>query len=189
MEEGCPLRAAKGYDEAEAAFKASVEANENALALTALAKIAAARGAGETEGAAYMKRALALGGEYARLVIDAARFLGTYGTPQDVDEVIAAAVKAHPAYLENGRIALLCIQNLVKQSRLEEAEALLLHIPEIADMHEGEASATTVWVDLYRAKTAAADGRDPADIPAEEILEKYPLPKEIDFRMTGYQVH
>ena len=117
-----------------------------------------------------MKRALSLGGEYARLVIDAARFLGTWGTPADVDAVIEATVREKPSYLENGRIALLYIQNLVKQSRLDEAEKLLLRIPEVADMREGELSVTAVWIDLYRAKTAAADGRAPADIPADEIL-------------------
>ena len=189
LEEGCILYEAKRYEEAERALRASVDARENALALTALAKLAAARGAGKTEGVAFMKRALTLGGEYARLVIDAARFLGSYGTPADVDEVIETAVRAHPSYLENGRIALLYIQNLVKQNRLGEAEKLLLKIPEVADVREGELSVTAVWIDLYRAKDAAEDGREPSEIPADEVLKKHPIPKEIDFSMSGYQAH
>ena len=122
-------------------------------------------------------------------MIDAARFLGSYGTPADVDEVIETAVRAHPSYLENGRIALLYIQNLVKQNRLGEAEKLLLKIPEVADMREGELSVTAVWIDLYRAKAAAEEGREPSEIPADEILKKHPIPKEIDFSMSGYQAH
>ena len=189
LETGCLLYEAKRYGEAEEAFRASVKAEENALALTALAKLAAAGGRGGTEGVTFMKRAASLGVNYARLVIDAVRFLRTWGTPEDADEVLDAAVRNDPACLRNGRIALLSIQNLVKQNRLEEAERLLLHVPEIADMREGELTATEVWIDLYRAKTAEEEKRDPAGITTEEILRKHPIPAEIDFNMSGYQAH
>ena len=96
---------------------------------------------------------------------------------------------AHPAYLENGRIALLYIQNLVKQGRLDEAEKLLLKVPEVADMREGEVSTSAVWLDLYRKKIARDESRDEDSVEADEVFRRYPVPAEIDFRMSGYQPH
>ena len=87
-----------------------------------------------------------------RLVIDAAAYLRAHGSPEDADEAIGAGIAAHPSYLENGRIALLWIQNLVKQGRLNEAEKLLLKVPKVADMREGEVSTSAVWIELYREK-------------------------------------
>ena len=80
-----------------------------------------------------MRRALSLGGEYVRLVIEAAAFVRAHGSAQEAEEIIRSAVDAHPAYLENGRISLLYIQILLKQGRIDEAEALLLRVPEVAD--------------------------------------------------------
>ena len=87
--------------------------------------------------------------------------------PEDADEAIRAGVAAHPGYLDNGRIALLYIQNLVKQGRLDEAEALLLKVPEVADMREGEVSTSAVWIELYREKIAREEGGPGKEIPAD----------------------
>ncbi|MBR5364823.1 MAG: DUF5107 domain-containing protein [Clostridia bacterium] len=189
LEIGCLYYERKSFNAAEAALRKSLAVRENALALTALAKLAAARGRGASEGVGLMKRALAMGGEYVRLIIDAAAYLRAHGTPEDADEAIRAGVAAHPGYLDNGRIALLYIQNLVKQGRLDEAEALLLKVPEVADMREGEVSTSAVWIELYRQKIAREEGRDAGEIPADEVLRRHPVPAEIDFRMSGYEVH
>ncbi len=188
LEIGCLYYEAKSFNAAEAAFRKSLAVRENALALTALAKLAAARGKG-AEGVALMKRALAVGGEYVRLVIDAAAYLRAHGTPEDADEAIRAGVTAHPGYLGNGRIALLYIQNLVKQGRLDEAEALLLKVPEVADMREGEVSTSAVWIELYREKIARDENRPADEVSADEVLSRHPVPAAIDFRMSGYEVH
>ena len=140
-----------------------------------------------------MKRAVALcgqmGGEYVRLVFEAAAFVRAHGTPEEAEEIIRSAVKEHPAYLENGRIALLYIQNLVKQGRLDEAEALLLKVPEVADMREGEVSTSAVWIELYREKIARDENRPADEVSADEVLSRHPVPAAIDFRMSGYEVH
>ena len=188
LEMGCLYYEARSFDAAEAAFRKSLKLRENPLALTALARMEAARGRG-AQGVPLMKRALETGGEYVRLVIAAVTYLRAWGTPEDADAVIEAAVAAHPAYLENGRFALLAIQNLVKQGRLDEAEALLLKVPEVADMREGEVSTSAVWIELYRAKDARDEGRDAEEISADEVLRRHPVPAQIDFRMSGYEVH
>ncbi len=195
LELGCFYYEARSFDAAEAAFRKSLGCRENPLALTALAKLSAARGRGK-EGVPMMKRALALtdeqGGEYVRLVIEAAAFVKAHGTPEEAEELIRQAVDAHPAYLDNGRIALLYIQNLVKQgqpAQLEKAEKLLLKVPEIADMREGEVSTSGVWVELYRKKIAAEEQRAEELVSVDEVLKRYPVPAEIDFRMSGYQPH
>ena len=140
-----------------------------------------------------MKRAVALcgesGGEYVRLVIEAAAFVKSHGTPEEAEEIIRDAVASHPSYLDNGRIALLYIQNLVKQGRLDEAEVLLVKVPEVADMREGEVSTSSVWLDLYRKKIARDENRDEDSIEADEVFRRYPVPAQIDFRMSGYQPH
>ena len=192
LELGCFYYEARSFDAAEAAFRKSLGCTENALAWTALAKLAAARGKG-AEGVPMMKRALALteeqGGEYVRLVIDAAAFVKAHGSAAEAAEIIRTAAETRPSYLENGRIALLYIQNLVGQDRLDEAEKLLLKVPEVADMREGEVTTSAVWVELYRKKIAAEDGRRPEEIDADEVFEKYPVPAQIDFRMSGYKPH
>ena len=192
LELGCFYYEARSFDAAEAAFKKSLGCAENPLALTALAKLLAARGRG-SEGVPMMKRAVALcgesGGEYVRLVIEAAAFVKSHGTPEEAEEIIRDAVASHPSYLDNGRIALLYIQNLVKQGRLDEAEVLLVKVPEVADMREGEVSTSAVWLDLYRKKIARDENRDEDSVEPDEVFRRYPVPAQIDFRMSGYQPH
>jgi len=195
LELGCFYYEARSFDAAEAAFRKSVGCAENPLALAALAKLLAAKGGKEreAEGLSLMKRAAELcgetGGEYVRLAIEAAAYVKAHGTPAEAEEIIRSAVDAHPAYLENGRIALLYIQILVNRGRLDEAETLLRKVPEVADMREGEVSTSAVWLDLFREKIARDEGREADDITPDEVFERYPVPAEIDFRMSGYQPH
>ena len=77
----------------------------------------------------------------------------------------------------------------MKQGRLDEAEALLLKVPEVADMREGEVSTSAVWIELYREKIARDENRPADEVSADEVLSRHPVPAAIDFRMSGYEVH
>ncbi|MBQ3956453.1 MAG: DUF5107 domain-containing protein [Clostridia bacterium] len=195
LELGCFYYEAGSVDAAEAALKKSLADRKTPLALAALARLKAARGHG-AEGVGLMKEAVARmeedGGEYVRLVIAAADFIKAHGDPAEAEEIIRAAVEKRPAYLENGRIALLYIQILVRQGgdeQLEKAEEILVKVPEVADMREGEVSTSAVWIELYRAIMAKETGKDPGEIPVDEVLKAHPVPAGIDFRMSGYQPH
>ena len=192
LELGCFYYEQRSFDAAEAAFKKSLGCAENPLAQAALAKLFAAKGRA-AEGLPLMKRAAELctsaGGEYVRMVIEAAAYVRSHGTPEEAEEIIRAAVAEHPAYLENGRIALLYIQSLVNQGRLDEAEVLLRRVPEVADMREGEVSTSAVWLELFREKIARDERRSADDIAPDEVFDRYPVPAQIDFRMSGYKPH
>ena len=41
----------------------------------------------------------------------------------------------------------------------------------------------------YRAIMAKETGKDPGEIPVDEVLKAHPVPAGIDFRMSGYQPH
>ena len=53
----------------------------------------------------------------------------------------------------------------------------------IPDIREGEYSISNIWIELYRCEISKTTGRDAAEITDKEVLEKYPLPYSIDFRM------
>lgn len=183
LELGCFYYEAKSFNAAEAAFRKSVRLTPNAPAYTALAKISIAHGEKE-KAKDYIKKALDVPGEYVRLVIDALNFMKAYGTPEESEAVVSKAVSAHPSYLSNGRIAILWAQILIKQNRLDEAEQIVRNTPAAADIREGEVTTTQVWLDLYRAIIARDEKRDAASIEPKEVFERYPVPEEIDFRMS-----
>ena len=74
--------------------------------------------------------------------------------------------------------------SLVLLGRLDEARLLVNDHLTVATMREGERSTFTLWCDLYRAVIARDEHRRAEDISDAELLEKYPIPAEIDFRMN-----
>jgi hypothetical protein len=105
LELGCFYYEARSFDAAEAAFTKSLSCCENPLATAAMAKLLAAKGRG-AEGVPMMKRAVALcgqmGGEYVRLVIEAAAFVKAHGTVDDTSERLRKLRRA-AAYLRLAR--------------------------------------------------------------------------------------
>jgi len=186
LELGCAYYEARVFDKARAAFKKSIEAEENAIALRSLAWMygadAASDSAAKEKGVQLMKRAVAIGGaNYIRLVIDAIRFLQKFGTDE---EIIAMVDSFGEPYLQHGRIAMFYAGSLARVGRIDEAAAILQTMPEVADIQEGEVSTSVLWLDVYRRIIAREENRAEEDIPEKEIWERYPIPQDFDFRMS-----
>ena len=72
---------------------------------------------------------------------------------------------------------------LTRLERLEEAKALLTEELVVNDLKEGEYSISQLWVELYRLVIAREKGITPEEITEFAVLEQYPLPYQLDFRM------
>lgn len=187
---GCAYYEAKSFDAARTAFKKSISCTENPIALRSLAWIYAAdyKRSGNRalidEGMDLMKRAVKICGTYPRLICDAISYMQAFGKPEDIVELVRLSEKDKndsPAY---GRVSLFYAQSLAKTGAIDEAAAILDSAPEVADIREGEISTSAVWLEVFRAVIARNEKRAPDEITDAEVFEKYPLPGEMDFRMS-----
>ena len=179
---GCAYYSVNDMEHAKEAFVRSLELKKNPIAQRSLAWMSVAEGK-KDEGTEYMKQAVASDGKnYVRLLCDAMRFMQSYGTNEDTLKMIEGAGET---YKRHGRIALNYVKSLTAAGRIDEAAVIMKNVPEIADIREGETSTTDIWVELYRAIIARDENRQPDSISREEVFEKHPIPKELDFRMQG----
>ena len=85
--------------------------------------------------------------------------------------------------VSNGRIQMYRAKCFVELGELEKAKAILSSNLVIPDIREGEYSISAIWLELYRRIIASDEGREYEKITEKEVLEKYPIPYKLDFRM------
>ena len=68
-------------------------------------------------------------------------------------------------------------------NKVDEAEKYINKELSLPDLREGEYSITNLWVEMYRKKIANRSGVLPEHISTDSVLQEYPIPYEIDFRM------
>ncbi len=186
----CAYYEAGAFDEAKEAFRWSIGEKENFIALRSLAWMLAADYARTKddavikEGISLMLRAAEIGGAYQRLIWDAISYMKSYGTPEDVVDLVERSGVDLNGGIVSGRIKLFYAQNLGKIGRYAEAAAILASAPEVSDVREGECSTTAIWLDVHRGLIAEIDSRPADSVTDAEIFERYPLPAEMDFRMS-----
>ena len=83
----------------------------------------------------------------------------------------------------NGRVKMYLGQCLVMLGDCEAAEQYINVDLVVADVREGEYAISNIWVMLYRKKMAIEGNIPEESITDEQVLEAYPIPYEIDFRM------
>ena len=86
-------------------------------------------------------------------------------------------------FKENGRIQFFVAVCLIKLGRLEEARALLTEDLVVDDLKEGEYSISQLWIELYRQILCRDRGVSPEELTDSVVLQEYPLPYKLDFRM------
>ncbi|MBQ8401118.1 MAG: tetratricopeptide repeat protein, partial [Clostridia bacterium] len=176
----CACYENRQYDQAKAAFLASWNDAPNPIAARSLGWMNTADGNTE-EARAWMEKAVPMIGDYARLLIDLIHFYKRCGSDEEICALIDNASDTCKA---NGRVQMYYAESLVKLDRLKEARALVTKDLTVADMKEGEVSTFNLWCSLYRKIIARDENRRAEEIEAWEILDKYPIPAEIDFRMS-----
>lgn len=81
-----------------------------------------------------------------------------------------------------GRFQLLYARGLLSVGRLDEAMAIIEKEPEVTDLREGENSLTDVWFQIHEKKILASEDVPEGDL-REYVMENFPPPAQIDFRM------
>lgn len=91
--------------------------------------------------------------------------------------------RAPAAIRSNGRIKMYMGRCLVEMGEIEWAKKFINGKLVIEDFKEGEYSVSGIWVELYRKELAKTSSRPLSEITDQEVLDKFPLPYSMDFRM------
>ncbi len=84
---------------------------------------------------------------------------------------------------QTGRVKMYLGQCLVMMNDYKAAEKYINVDLVVADVREGEYAISNIWVMMYRKKMAIEGNIPEESITDEQVLEAYPIPYEIDFRM------
>ena len=102
---------------------------------------------------------------------------------RNYSEFIEYFNSASDVILREGRARLYQGKSLIELDRPEEAEEYINKKLSIPDLREGEYSASTLWCELYGRIISKKRGIPRSELTTERILEEYPLPYELDYRM------
>ena len=175
------IKYAKGdYAAAEKCFIESAERRPNAWAYRNLAQLrgnvfgdiaAAARG---------MEKTADMMSGYIPIQIETAEALMRCGEY----EKWISRYNACPEHVKShGRVRMLTGACFVKLGDVASAKEFINEKLVVSDIMEGEYSLSEIWYELYARVLAAEKGVDHSSIGRDEVLERYPMPYEIDFRM------
>lgn len=159
------------------AFNKSVECRENPWALQNLAQIEQKIYKNNEKAVKLILHAVELKSDYRPLLTQCAEILfkaGKYQQWIDIYESMTDSLK------QNGRLKLLKSMCLVRLGHYMDALAILSKSFIMEDIKEGEFSVSHLWIDIHR---GILNDRGIMNISDEDVLKKYPLPKNLDFRM------
>lgn len=168
------------FNEAMECFVRANQLKENAWSYRCIAQIQKNVLMDTKSAAENMLRAIRLVPNYRPLLWDCADALiadERYSDFLDIYENLREELK------ENGRIRFFVCVCLIKLERLDEAKLYLNENLVVDDLKEGEYSVSQLWIALYRLVIARDEAVSPEEIPDATVLEKYPLPYQLDFRM------
>lgn len=159
-------------------WKKSAELQPNPWALRNMAAWLMEEGRDFEKAADYSVQALEMLPENRHLAIDCSKILMEVGQ----NERLIQVVEALPAEIQVlGRIKLAKAMALIALDRLEEAAEIINTDYVLPDVQEGEISVSAAWIALHE-KVLIRDGMSEAEAK-ERVLEIYPIPYELDFRM------
>ena len=174
---GVALLEKEDFDAARNHFTASVALKANALALRCLALLD--ERAGHPDAArTFYERAWPLCGNDPNLAVEICAFFLRHKRCA----AFAAFVKSLPTNITgHERIVLMTAQIALDDGHYAETRRLLER--EFATIREGEVSLTELWFASHLKEAAQRMGRELSDDEARELKEKFPPPRQMDFRM------
>ena len=134
------------------------------------------------DGIPYMLKAIELVNDFRGLFVEVAQMLQAAGKHKEWLEIFEGM---NSILKEDGRLNLLKILSLINVGELDKAAAMLTPDFKMADIKEGELSVSQIWFDLYKLIIKRDTGITDEEEVQKILLEKYPLPKTLDFRMHG----
>ena len=157
-------------------FKDSVKYKENPWAYRNIAQLEKING-NYNEALKYMKKAVNLKNDYQPLLVNCAEIMLMTG---NYEEWISIYESADDGLKENGRLKMLYALALNRIGKTEAAQKIINKDFIMPDIKEGEFSLSHLWVEIYK-NLMQSDGFE--NLSVEDVLDKYPLPYELDFRM------
>ncbi len=167
-------------DKAEEAFNNSLAIERTYYTLIAMALIKANLRNSLSEAVSLAAEAIIKNPEYLPLACCFAELSIKANMPQEFLDYYSTACEK---VKQDGRIKMYVGNCLILCNRLKEAKEYINADLVIPDIREGEYSISNFWIDLYRREMAENSGRALEDISDSEVLEKHPIPYNIDFRM------
>lgn len=172
---------AKGdYNKAAESFKKSNELEKNAWALRNIAQIEKNILGDLSSAAEHMKQALSLKGDYLPLAVDCANAL--ISAKQYIDWINIYA-SLDDKLKANGRLKMMLAICYIRTDKIDLAKEIINKSLVVDDIQEGEYALSAIWCELYKKIMSSDEGILIDTITDEQVLEKYPLPFELDFRM------
>ncbi len=158
----------------------SVKEEKTFYSLSALALLLSNIFEKHSEAINYIREATKLSPEYLPTTIKYGEIAIKAGT---FKEFVDYYKNAPQSIKSSGRIKMYAGQCLVELDNLEAAKTFINKDLVIEDIREGEYAISNVWVMLYKKELAILENRKIEEISNDEVLEKYPLPYDIDFLM------
>ena len=124
-----------------------------------------------------MKKAVNLKNDYQPLLVNCAEIMLV---TENYEEWISIYESAADGLKENGRLKMLSALALNRIGKTEAAQKIINKNFIMPDIKEGEFSLSHLWVEIYK-NLMQSDGFE--NLSVEDVLDKYPLPYELDFRM------
>jgi hypothetical protein len=174
---GVALLEAEAFAEARKQFQASLALKDNAVAHRHLALLHQRDGDVDAAQSAY-ERAWRLDGHDANLAVEIADLVLRHQR----DAAFSAFVKSLPASIaEHERIVLMKAQVALKQGDYPAVRRFLQR--EFCTIREGELSLSELWFASYIKEAEASKGGPLTAAEKKQLMQKYPPPRAIDFRM------
>ncbi len=167
-------------DKSKEFFEKSLAQEKNWYVMAAYAKLLSSIFNVHKEAYVLIKQAMELEKDNRLLYILAGEIAiraEEYGDYADMYENACGKIKSV------GRLQMYTGQCYVMMNELDRAKQYINEKFVMPDIREGEYAVSNIWIMLYRKALAKLKNIDEADISDEEVLEAYPLPKDIDFRL------
>ena len=174
---GVAMLEKEAFDKARAHFASSIALKENAQALRCLALLDERAGHPDAALASYQS-AWPLCGNDPNLAVEICAFFLRHQR----HAAFAGFVKSLPESIAgHERIVLMTAQIALADGRYADTRRLLER--EFATIREGEVSLSELWFASYLKEAEQRQGRKLTDAETRDLQEKFPPPRQMDFRM------
>lgn len=168
------------YEDALQSFSKSISISPTYYAYIALALMLANVNKDYVNAVSYAKKAI----ELSPSDVSLARTFGEICIKASEYKVFVDYINsANGEINSDGRIKMYYANCLIHLDELEKAKKYINKDLLIPDIKEGEYSISNIWIELYRKDIAKKENRLSSEISDTEVLSRFPLPYEIDFRM------
>jgi len=168
------------HDKAAECFITSIQIEDNAWARRNLAQIQKNIYMDVHSAAENMKAAIKLMPDYIPLAVEVAYTLMNDSQFKEYIDLF----DSFPLELKNnGRLKMVLGACYAQIGNTDEARRIINPELQVDDIKEGEYALSAIWVDIYRQVLANELDVDPKSLTEQQVFEKYPLPRALDYRM------